>query len=96
MAQQEVNFFLSVSLSSARKLASGQAEELLMSLASPPLPLILSLCSWVVGGNCRLSAPKASTHSPKSLWVHTRVYTNKEGKHKHSAHTQTVNLDAHL
>lgn len=77
MAQQEFNFFPSVSLSSARKLECGQAEELLVSLAS--FPSLFSVCSLVVGATAgwALGAHTQSQINPERM----SVYTTREGKH---------------
>lgn len=95
MEQQEFNFFPSVSPSSARKLDCGQAEELLMSLASPPLSLPPSpLCVvLLLGETAGWALPQSMhTHSHKSpRGTHTSVYTRQEDKHNQTgAHTYNL------
>ncbi len=57
------------------------------SWASLPLCLSRSLCSFVVQGNCRLSAHKACTHSHKSLRAHKCVHTARGQTKLNRAHT---------
>lgn len=76
MQQQEFNFYPSVALGSARNLECGQAEELLMSLASPPLSLCVVL---LLGQLCAERSQSAHTHiHSHNHSGHTSVNTHRE------------------